>query len=54
MLSPEALAEGDGPSRAYHGRPADVWAAGATLYALLFGRLPFASKDAVGGLFSFL
>ncbi len=43
MMSPEGLgANGD---RAYHGRPADIWAVGVSLYIFLFGKLPFSSPD---------
>jgi len=44
MLSPEAL--GGGHDSAFHGRPADVWAAGVTLYCMLYGRLPFTGANA--------
>lgn len=43
MMSPEGLgASGD---RAYHGRPADIWAVGVSLFLFLFGKLPFSSPD---------
>lgn len=29
----------------YHGRPADIWACGVTLFACLFGVMPFNSED---------
>ena len=39
FMSPEGL--GAGHDRVYHGRPADVWAAGATLFCFVYGQLPF-------------
>jgi [calcium/calmodulin-dependent protein kinase] kinase len=39
LLPPEAL--GAGPDNMFHGRPADVWACGVTLFCLLYGHLPF-------------
>jgi len=41
MMSPEAL--GNGPDNIYHGRPADVWASGVTLYCMLTGQLPWSN-----------
>ena len=43
FMSPEGL--GAGHDNVYHGRPADVWAAGATLFCLLYGQLPFYDKQ---------
>ncbi len=42
MLSPEAL--GGGPDNIYHGRPADVWSAGVSLFVMLFGCLPWKAE----------
>jgi serine/threonine protein kinase len=43
FLSPEGL--GAGHDHAYHGRPADVWAAGVTLFVFLYGVLPFSDPN---------
>ena len=43
-------AEGKSPdpimsdAKRYHGRPADIWATGMTLFAFVYGRLPFCHK----------
>ena len=41
FLAPEMTV----PRAVYRGRPADVWALGACLYAFCFGRIPFAASS---------
>ena len=48
FLAPEAVGP---PGTVYHGRAADVYALGATLYTLAFGRIPFAAPT-VAALFA--
>lgn len=43
FLAPEACQSG-----VYAGKAADIWAAGATLYVFLFGRVPFYSPGIMG------
>lgn len=43
FLSPEACTAGQ-----YKGIPSDVWAAGVTLYVMLFGRVPFSGSGIFG------
>ena len=33
-------------AKSFHGKPADIWAAGGTLYYFLVGKPPFNGKDA--------
>ena len=40
FMPPEAF----GGERVIHGRPADIWAAGCTMYMLLSGKLPFGAR----------
>jgi [calcium/calmodulin-dependent protein kinase] kinase len=39
FLSPEAIAAGP-----FSGQAADIWAAGVTLYCMLYARLPFSAS----------
>jgi serine/threonine-protein kinase SRK2 len=41
-MSPEVIASQQGRLHAYNGKAADMWACGVTLFAMLYGVLPFA------------
>jgi [calcium/calmodulin-dependent protein kinase] kinase len=39
-MAPEVFTE----SKGFHAKPLDIWAAGITLYYLLFNKIPFVGK----------